>query len=481
MPGFAEAQAAFAAARRSGAEAAHHRRQPQRPGQAARRRDPPLPGDRRQVGPGAGGASRRPSLDRHSANPANGSVQPLADCPEKRFQRFPAPRQRLHLTAAVHECGHSPRRMPCSAERRQVRPARIGRRRQRRLGVVGDAEPRRATMSRSLAPSPTASTASRAMPGRRRRAPQRGELGLAAEDRPRRPRRSARRPRRAARWPAAGEAGRRRDALGEEAEAARDQRRLRPERRHGPHQRPRARVEPHPLGVAALEDRPPAAPSAARPARSAPPRSRARRASPRSVIAATSALTPGEVGELVDALDADDRRIHVGDQQPLAPPGRRHDVRVAPRRPRSRRAARRPSGDLDAPSPPAAAAPARRRTARRLGRRVGDAGGGGQHQDRRPATASDGGAARLQAAGAASRPPGRPVPATAPRSAAGRRRCGSGRTGSRRVTARTPPVHSVTSLPVISKCTPPGMVPSALWIAKNSRTSRSTRSNGRVL
>ena len=29
-----------------------------------------------------------------------------------------------------------------------------------------------------------------------------------------------------------------------------------------------------------------------------------------------------------------------------------------------------------------------------------------------------------------------------------------------------PPVHSVTSLPVISKCTPPGTVPSARWMAK---------------
>jgi hypothetical protein len=44
-----------------------------------------------------------------------------------------------------------------------------------------------------------------------------------------------------------------------------------------------------------------------------------------------------------------------------------------------------------------------------------------------------------------------------------------------------PPVHSVTSLPVISKCTPPGTVPSARWMAKNSCTSRSIASKGRVL
>jgi hypothetical protein len=49
------------------------------------------------------------------------------------------------------------------------------------------------------------------------------------------------------------------------------------------------------------------------------------------------------------------------------------------------------------------------------------------------------------------------------------------------VSARMPPVHSVTSLPVISKCTPPGTVPSARWMAKNSCTSRRIASKGRVL
>ena len=50
MPGFAEAQAAFAPAQPPGAEAAQHRRQPERAGQGARRRDAAaVPGDRRQV------------------------------------------------------------------------------------------------------------------------------------------------------------------------------------------------------------------------------------------------------------------------------------------------------------------------------------------------------------------------------------------------------------------------------------------------
>jgi hypothetical protein len=47
--------------------------------------------------------------------------------------------------------------------------------------------------------------------------------------------------------------------------------------------------------------------------------------------------------------------------------------------------------------------------------------------------------------------------------------------------ARAPPVHSVTFLPVISIWMPPGWVPSARWISKNESTSDRMRSNGRVL
>ena len=44
-----------------------------------------------------------------------------------------------------------------------------------------------------------------------------------------------------------------------------------------------------------------------------------------------------------------------------------------------------------------------------------------------------------------------------------------------------PPMHSVTSWPVISKCTPPGCVPSARCTAKKSFTSRRIASKWRVL
>ena len=44
-----------------------------------------------------------------------------------------------------------------------------------------------------------------------------------------------------------------------------------------------------------------------------------------------------------------------------------------------------------------------------------------------------------------------------------------------------PPRHSVTSWPVISKCTPPGWVPSARCTSKNAFTSRRMWSKSRVL
>lgn len=42
---------------------------------------------------------------------------------------------------------------------------------------------------------------------------------------------------------------------------------------------------------------------------------------------------------------------------------------------------------------------------------------------------------------------------------------------SSKVTARDPPMHSVTFCPVISRCTPPGWLPSCSWTSKNARTS----------
>ena len=56
-----------------------------------------------------------------------------------------------------------------------------------------------------------------------------------------------------------------------------------------------------------------------------------------------------------------------------------------------------------------------------------------------------------------------------------------GRSLSWSVIARAPPMHSVTSCPVISRWTPPAWVPSAAWTAKNAFTSDRMRSNGRVL
>ena len=70
------------------------------------------------------------------------------------------------------------------------------------------------------------------------------------------------------------------------------------------------------------------------------------------------------------------------------------------------------------------------------------------------------------------RRPGTPVPATARRSAAGRRTSRSARARSASVSRCAPPMHSVTSWPVISTCTPPAQVPSAAWTSKKPRTSR---------
>ena len=199
----------------------------------------------------------------------------------------------------------------------------------------------------------------------------------------------------------AGEARGRGHPLGEEGEAAGDQRGLRALSRHRPHQRPRARVQPHPLGVAAAEH----ARGQALQERDAGDQRRLevelalhRRLGDRRHLR----FQPGEVGELVDALDADDRRVHVGDQHPLAPPLGRHGVEVDAgqreilgQRPRHRHLDR------------AARQPARRAAGgagRGLGRRVGHAGCGGQHQDLCHLSRWRGGPAR---AGAASRRRGR--------------------------------------------------------------------------
>ena len=136
---------------------------------------------------------------------------------------------------------------------------------------------------------------------------------------------------------------------------------------------------------------------AAPPARAAP---LAKSSSPfmaRRVISAISRLDAGEVGKLVDALDGDDRAVHVAQQQPLAPlaSGRHRDVRPAapPSSGASGRAARRRRRALRSRSPPppppasqralpgrarrAASATSARSSGRRAG--VGDQAGNGRH------------------------------------------------------------------------------------------------------
>lgn len=47
------------------------------------------------------------------------------------------------------------------------------------------------------------------------------------------------------------------------------------------------------------------------------------------------------------------------------------------------------------------------------------------------------------------------------------------------VTVRDPPMHSVTFWPVISRCTPPGWLPSWSWTSKNALTSAWTGRNNK--
>ena len=234
------------------------------------------------------------------------------------------------------------------------------------------------------------------------------------------------------------------------------------QRRHGAHQDPRPGVEAHAIVVALLqhplrqprEQRDPGVERALE-IELAPHRRFGDRGDLR--------LHPGEVRQLVDALNANDRRIHVRDQEALPPPLARHHVHIESRASGERRRCEsRREGAVETDLQRRRRQPPRRFHAEtlRLQRRpcdgagrVRDARSGGQDEETPPShrrglsprRAAPGGAGR------APRPRGRRAPATAPRSAAGRRRCGSGPTGPRRAPPRTPPVHSVTSCPVISK------------------------------
>ena len=210
------------------------------------------------------------------------------------------PRINLHESIQIHgvtrNCTRATRVTPLSADPLGLRDA-LQRQERGQVGA-GDAappppppapawrgRPPRArpprTMSASFAPSPTASTASGA-DRRPRSRPPASAASLAARPRIGRATSPVSRPSRttsAFAWCRAKPAAAATRSV-KKAEAARDQRRLRPERRHGP------RPAPAPPGSAAPARRssarapPPAAPAAARPARAAPPRSRARPASP---------------------------------------------------------------------------------------------------------------------------------------------------------------------------------------------------------
>ena len=209
LPGFAEAQADFGAA--SGPEAALDRGQPERPGQAAtaqpassasstantavavptqaaaviaarRPRHPSRAKDSYWQEPRQSRAPQQPGREKCADRPLN--TLPFGQRPARssggRAGASCPPRPAL---ATRRQSRHSRRDSLQRQERRQVRPLepRVRRRRQRRLGVVGDPEPAARTMSRSFAPSPTASAASG--PIRRR-----GRLPAAPRAWPRRPR-----------------------------------------------------------------------------------------------------------------------------------------------------------------------------------------------------------------------------------------------------------------------------------------------------
>ena len=171
----------------------------------------------------------------------------------------------------------------------------------------------------SLAPSPTAiaSAASRCRPAQQ--APQSLEFGVGAENGLGHP---------------AGEAavfdlqfiglvlveaGLRRDAGGEVRKAARNQRRVRAARTHGLHESPGSGIEEDAALVRLGQGvgRQPGQHRRALAQRGHEVDVAAHRAlgDPRDLGATT-----GEVGDLVDAFDADDGRVHVRDQEPLAPP-----------------------------------------------------------------------------------------------------------------------------------------------------------------
>ena len=92
-------------------------------------------------------------------------------------------------------------------------------------------------------------------------------------------------------------------------------------------QRPRAGIEPHALGIDLRQSSSGSPFSSATRSRSAEGKSSSPRIA-RSVIAATLGLRPDIVRQLVDAFAADDRGIHVGDEQFLAAVCGRNDVDV---------------------------------------------------------------------------------------------------------------------------------------------------------
>ena len=359
---------------------------------------------------------------------------------------------------------------------------RIGRRRQRRLGVVGDAQPRRAAPCRGRwRRRPTASTSAAAIPPPP--ASRRSAASLASRPRIGRATSPVSRPSRDQQRVRliAGEPRRRGDPLGEEAEAAGDQRRLRPERRHRPHQRPRAGIEPHPLGIAALEDR------CRQPLEQRHPRDQRRlevelaphrrlgdRAPPRGLSPAKSASssmhsTPMIV-ESMSAISSRLRRPSAGTTL-ASHPGSREARPAAARRRRSR--------------PRSSASRRGASRSSRAGRgRVGDAGRRGQDQDAaghfgRPT--SDRGAPRLQALvqhlgdeeGELQR-----LRRVQPRVA-------GGVVAVRQVLVGHRPHAAGAFGHVLRRSSRNarrrGWCPRRAWTAKNSRTSRSTRSKGRVL
>ena len=107
------------------------------------------------------------------------------------------------------------------------------------------------------------------------------------------------------------------DAVGEAAEAARDEQAIGAVRAHRPHQRPGAGREADALGVAAVDH---LRVEALQQGDAGVERGLEIELAAHRLLGDRCDLGPeaGIIGELVDAFDADHRRIHVGDEQPLA-------------------------------------------------------------------------------------------------------------------------------------------------------------------